>query len=114
MKNIMKQQNEHLLREEQEDEHQVCNCENIENCPLNGQCLTDNLVYIADVVYNDGEEDVQDTYHGSTAGPFKTRWTEHKSSFRLEYSKKSNNSQQKTLVFPKSRLSSKTATRQVS
>ena len=88
MKNIMKQQNEHLLREEQEDEHQSCNCENIENCPLNGQCLTDNLVYTADVVYNDGEEDVQDTYHGSTAGPFKTRWTEHKSSFRLEYKKK--------------------------
>ena len=89
MKNIMKQQNEHLLREEQEDEHQGCNCENIENCPLNGQCLTDdNLVYTADVVYNDGEEDVQDTYHGSTAGPFKTRWTEHKSSFRLEYKKK--------------------------
>ena len=88
MKNIMKQQNEHLLRADQEEEQRGCNCENIEECPLNGQCLTDNLVYTADVLYRDGEEDVQDTYHGSTAGPFKRRWNEHNSSFRLEYKKK--------------------------
>ena len=88
MKNIMKQQNEHLLRVDQEEEQRGCNCENIEECPLNGQCLTDNLVYTADVLYRDGEEDVQDTYHGSTAGPFKRRWNEHNSSFRLEYKKK--------------------------
>ena len=88
MKNIMKQQNEHLLREEPEEEQQLCNCQNVEDCPLNGHCLTSDLVYTADVSYKDGEEDVQDTYHGSTRGPFKTRWNEHNSSFRLEYKKK--------------------------
>ena len=50
----MKQQNEHLLRVDQEEEQRGCNCENIEECPLNGQCLIENL----DVLYRDGEKDV--------------------------------------------------------
>ena len=52
--------------------------------------LTWTIVYTAEVLYRDGEEDVQrmHTYHGSTAGPFKRRWNEHNSSFRLEYKKK--------------------------
>ena len=87
MQNIMKQQNEHLLAEKPEGDQQMCNCRNIENCPLNGLCLTPDLVYTADVNYEEEGESKQATYHGSTRDPFKNRWTEHKSSFRLEYKK---------------------------
>ena len=88
MQNIMKQKNENLLKETHEGEQRMCNCSNVENCPLNGQCLTSNLVYTADVNYKENNEEKHAIYHGSTSSEFKSRWTEHKSSFRLEYKKK--------------------------
>ena len=88
--NIMKQRNEQLLREESGvAEERLCNCENPNNCPLNGECLTQSLVYTANVRYTEENSPKLAVYHGSTAGPFKTRWSEHKSSFRLEYKRKS-------------------------
>ena len=55
----------------------------------NGECLTQSLVYTANVRYTEENSPKLAVYHGSTAGPFKTRWSEHKSSFRLEYKRKS-------------------------
>ena len=86
--NIMKQRNEQLLREESDmAEERLCNCENTNTCPLNGECLTPSLVYTANVRYTEENLPKLAMYHGSTAGPFKTRWSEHNSSFRLSSTK---------------------------
>ena len=81
MQNIMKQKNENLLKETPEADQRMCNCSTVEDCPLNGLCLTTNLIYTADVSYKEHNEEKHAIYHGSTRSQFKTRWTEHKSSF---------------------------------
>ena len=45
------------------------------DCPMQGNCLTESLVYKATV-------DNKETYIGITGGKFKTRYTAHKASFR--------------------------------
>jgi hypothetical protein len=57
----------------------TCNCRRSTDCPLNGQCLTTNLVYQATVTRLDNDS-IQ-TYIGLTANDFKTRFRNHKSSF---------------------------------
>ena len=56
-----------------------CNCENPENCPLNGNCLQEAVVYQADVTPETEEEQ---SYLGLTEPPFKGRWNDHCTSFR--------------------------------
>ena len=51
-----------------------------EECPLNGYCLTKEIVYQAKVTTQEKSE----TYIGLTSNEFKTRWRNHKSSFRKE------------------------------
>ena len=86
IQNIMKQRNEQLLREENiVEEERLCNCGNVDSCPLRGECLTPNLVYTSNVSYTEENVNKLAVYHGSTSGPFKSRWHEHNSSFRLEY-----------------------------
>ena len=55
-----------------------CNCRRKTECPLNGNCLTQNVIYQATVTTTDGKTD---SYIGLTANSFKQRWTQHKSSF---------------------------------
>ena len=63
-----------------------CNCQTIENCPLRGNCLNGNLIYQADVTTADNRTAIK--YLGMTANPFKTRYNNHKKSFRnAKYSK---------------------------
>ena len=89
VQNIMKQRNEQLLKEENNTgDVRRCNCDSIDNCPLNGECLTPNLVYTSNVSYTEDNVAKLAVYHGSTSSPFKTRWNEHNSSFRLEYKRK--------------------------
>ena len=59
-----------------------CNCRDKNNCPVNNQCLTSDVIYQATVTRADNEQ--AETYIGLTSRPFKERWTNHKSSFRLE------------------------------
>ena len=62
-----------------------CNCEVSEECPLNGQCLTDNLIYHSTLTPEIGPVE---TYVGLTCNTFKTRWSGHKTTFKHEkYSK---------------------------
>ena len=59
------------------------NCIKKENCPLKGECQIECVVYKADVLnlssnsYNWNDN----VYVGSTQGPFKLRYYEHKSCF---------------------------------
>jgi hypothetical protein len=57
-----------------------CNCRNKDTCPLNGECLVSNIIYQATI----STADKVDTYVGSTATTFKTRYGNHKLSFNNE------------------------------
>ena len=59
-----------------------CNCRKPEDCPVNGRCLNESVIYQATVKTDNGEPD--QTYIGLTANAFKTRFTNHKSSFKNE------------------------------
>ena len=55
-----------------------CNCRVRSDCPLDNKCLSDNMVYKADVNCND---DIF-TYYGLTAPDFKKRIANHNTSFK--------------------------------
>ena len=58
-----------------------CNCQGgPHTCPLNGACLTDELVYKATVTRTDTNQ--VETYTGLTGGTFKTRYNKHMYDFR--------------------------------
>ena len=59
----------------------TCNCDHPENCPLDGNCLEEAVVYKADVT---PEITRGQSYHGSTEPAFKGRWNDHRTSFRHE------------------------------
>ena len=68
-----------------------CNCrDNPENCPLDGHCKTKDVVYKADLKFNEVNpnahraENVHKTYVGSTSTTFKKRWDNHKQTFNRE------------------------------
>ena len=61
----------------------TCNCRNVENCPLNGECLTGNVVYQADVV----QQVETHNYIGISKPEFKLRFNNHMHSFSDETKK---------------------------
>ena len=56
------------------------NCRSDTSCPLEGQCLTESVVYKATISTNQPNLKVK-TYHGMTEGSFKHRWYGHKHDF---------------------------------
>ena len=78
--------NAHLLQEHRKEKQQAnkpCNCQQKQLCPLNGQCLTECIVYKATVTQT--KTNKQETYIGLTANTFKTRYYGHKCSFKLKH-----------------------------
>ena len=59
-----------------------CNCRKKNACPLSGKCQTKSLVYQATVAREDNGH--LETYVGLTENSFKTRYSNHMSSFRIE------------------------------
>lgn len=61
-----------------------CNCRGTTiSCPLDGNCLKKSIIYKADVRSNGNEA----SYIGLSSGSFKTRFANHKKSFKHEISK---------------------------
>ena len=85
MESKIKKHNKRLMAEEpaQEEKENLCNCRVEANCPVENKCKTESVVYKAKVTYQDSEME----YVGITNGPFKTRYNEHTSNFRIEASK---------------------------
>ena len=85
MESKIKKHNKRLMAEEpaQEEKENLCNCRVEANCPVENKCKTESVVYKAKVTYEDSEME----YVGITNGPFKTRYNEHTSNFRIEASK---------------------------
>lgn len=55
-------------------------CREPANCPLNGNCLQSSVIYQATVETNDNKP--SQTYIGLTENSFKTRFTNHRNSFK--------------------------------
>ena len=90
MKRLISSHNAKVIRNsEAPPAVRTCNCRNKENCPLDGKCLTDNLVYQATIIPTpidppsptQTQEEIQ-TYIGLTSTTFKERLGNHKKSFK--------------------------------
>ena len=75
--------NSKILKPKQQEKNENCNCRKKDECPLEGNCLSKNVIYQA-TIKEDGNVE---TYVGLTSTTFKTRWTAHKSSFKNEIRK---------------------------
>ena len=83
MENIISSHNKKILtrvNEEKKDNNTIttnktCNCRNPTDCPLEGKCLTNSVVYKATIRTKNGEEK---SYIGSTEKTFKVRFYAHK------------------------------------
>ena len=85
MGNIIKSHNRKILNEGSEpgSSQTRCNCRNKDLCPLDGKCLTNNVIYEATVTTTSG---ITNTYIGMTENDFKTRYNNHKLSFNRKHS----------------------------
>ena len=82
MPNLKQKINAHnvsILRQSQQTAS-TCNCRKPADCPLNGNCLKSSVVYQATVSTSDDKP--AQTYVGLTENSFKTRFANHKSSFK--------------------------------
>ena len=84
--NTRLRETKYVLRETKSEEstndnniEKLCNCRNVNECPLNNMCLTKDLVYQAEVKTKDNN-DIK-TYIGMTATTFKERYRNHKKAF---------------------------------
>jgi hypothetical protein len=88
LERIIKGHNNALLNKndiEKDKKTKNCNCKQKNNCPLDGNCLTKNVVYKC-VVSSKNVPDKQ--YIGLTEGEWKKRFANHKQSFKnRKYSK---------------------------
>ena len=78
LKSIISSHNNKVLRKnENSEEKRMCNCRT-PPCPLQGKCLTDNLVYQATVK----TDNTDNTYIGLSSPTFKLRLGNHKKDFK--------------------------------
>ena len=81
MASIIKSHNSRILAKDDThaESNKSCNCRNKDLCPLDGGCLVNNVVYKATVATTPSETKV---YIGMTEHSFKTRYNNHKLSFK--------------------------------
>ena len=87
MKAIIKSHNAKVLAPPPPESPKMCSCPKAKkaDCPLEGLCLTKNVVYKATVT-SEGSPDMY--YYGVAATTFKERYNGHKSDFRLAHARK--------------------------
>ena len=66
------------------DTEESSNCRNKNNCPLDGKCLTPNIIYEAQITPNQLNYK-QKVYIGTAETDFKHRFNNHTKSFKLEH-----------------------------
>ena len=78
MYSIISSHNKSLLQQSTDAEaHKPCNCTR-NPCPVDGECRRTAVIYKATVASKDTERQ----YIGCSESEFKTRWNNHKSSFK--------------------------------
>ena len=79
MEKLVKKHNNNLLRKNDTNK-QNCNCCANNTCPLDGKCLSSNIVYSAEVLIGNNQHG--DKYFGICEREFKIRLGNHKNSFK--------------------------------
>ena len=82
IKSVINNHNMKVLNNTAETE-ESCNCRNKNNCPLDGKCLTPNIIYEAQIMSNQLNYK-QKVYIGTAETDFKHRFNNHTKSFNLE------------------------------
>ena len=83
IKSVINNHNMKVLNNTAEIE-EGCNCRNRNNCPLDGKCLTPNIIYEAQIMSNQPNYK-QKVYIGTAETDFKHRFNNHTKSFNLEH-----------------------------
>ena len=82
MKSIISSHNKNVLKESIPNSNErKCSCRVSDMCPLDGKCLSRNIVYQADVLLND-DPSYHKVYIGMTKPTFKERLANHTKSFK--------------------------------
>ena len=81
METIIKMHNAKVLKDNTASNLPTCNCQRRNECPLEGKCIVNSVVYKATVKTN-YHPDMH--YIGLTEGSFKRRFSNHKKSFKNE------------------------------
>ena len=76
--NVIRRHNASILNSDDKAEPRPCNCKKKQECPLDGKCREESIVYKA-VVSSGG---VDKKYYGICEGDFKLRYNNHTKSFR--------------------------------
>ena len=79
LENIIAKHNAKIANPRSEEEERLCNCRRKNECPLEGKCLSSNVIYQATVTTESG---TKDNYVGLTSNTFKQRLAQHRSSFK--------------------------------
>ena len=77
---VIKKHNKKVLYSDQKKQQEGCNCRKKDQCPLQGKCLTTNVIYNAEVVSD--QNTINKNHFGLTEGTFKQRYYKHNLSFR--------------------------------
>ena len=86
MRTIIKGHNLGILNPPQIQNEKTCNCRKKENCPLDGKCLVESVVYEGTITCTENDT-LKFKYIGLAEGAFKTRFHNHNTSFRdVKYS----------------------------
>ena len=80
MKKIINSHNKYVASKKDQVNQNLCNCRNPDNCPLDNKCLTSKIVYSAEIITDD--QQLSKFYLGICETEFKTRFNNHKKSFR--------------------------------
>ena len=91
MTNIISGHKKKVTNSENETNGKTCNCRNTSNCPLDNKCLTNKIVYKAEVETNDGINELSiKVYFSICETEFKSRYNNHTMSFRNRTHKNDN------------------------
>ena len=86
IQSILARHNQKVLKDFEDQQlppQNLCNCRDKSKCPMDNKCLTDSIVYRADVTAS-GSVQERKFYIGLTKNFFKQRWSSHKTSFTQE------------------------------
>ena len=87
MANVIKKHNTNLMNDQAQITQRECNCRHKEECPMEGKCLSNCVVYNATVETLDLTS--TKNYYGTSEGTFKERYNNHTASFRNKTKEKS-------------------------
>jgi hypothetical protein len=82
LQSIISQHNSKLIKEyrsRSKPPQKLCNCRVKNDCPMDGKCLSESVVYRADVTAT-GTVQESKFYNGATGNTFKERYNNHKAS----------------------------------